>query len=227
MPERPTTRVVLAEDHYLVREGTRLLLEDSGEVEVVAAVGNAVELLHAVGELRPDAVVTDIRMPPGHRTEGITAAHTIRAEHPGTGVVVLSQHADESYVFALFRDGTAGLAYLLKERVGDLDHLLGAIKEVRAGRSSIDPRVVDILLRGHSRAADSPLSRLTKREYEVLRLMAQGHNNRAIAAALVIAESTVEKHGHSTFAKLGLGEEDTLHRRVSAVLTYLRHDPPT
>ncbi|QFZ24818.1 response regulator transcription factor [Saccharothrix syringae] len=214
----------MAEDHYLVREGTRLLLEDSGEVEVLAAVENADALLRAVDDLRPDVVITDIRMPPAYRTEGITAAHAIRAAHPGTGVVVLSQHADESYVFALFHAGTEGLAYLLKERVGDLDHLLGAIREVQAGRSAIDPRVVDILLRGRTQAADSPLSRLTAREFDVLRHMAQGRNNRAIAGALLLAESTVEKHVNATFAKLGLAEEPTLHRRVSAVLTYLRHD---
>ena len=124
-------RVVIAEDNYLVREGTRRLLEDSGEVEVVAAVGTPDELLDAVDRLRPDAVLTDIRMPPGHDMEGIQAAHQIRARHPRVGVVVLSQHADEAYAFQLLKDGTAGLAYLLKERVGDTDELLG-----RFGRRS-------------------------------------------------------------------------------------------
>lgn len=217
-------RVVIAEDHYLVREGTRRLLEDTGQVDVVAAVGTGTELLDAVERLRPDAVITDIRMPPGHNTEGITAAHTIRTRHPGVGVVVLSQHADESYVFALFQHGTDGLAYLLKERVGDLDELLRAVREVAEGRLVIDPRIVEVLLRSHTRESSSPLSALTPRELDVLRHMAQGKNNRSIARTLNLSESTIEKHVNSTFAKLGLGEEPLLHRRVSAVLTYLRHD---
>src|SRR5207302_9445031 len=127
------------------REGTRRLLEDSGEVDVLAAVGTAAELLDAVARLRPDAVLTDIRMPPGHHMEGIAAAHAIRAAHPHVGVVVLSQHADEAYAFQLFQAGTAGLAYLLKERVGDLDELLRAVREVVAGRSVVDPLVVEAL----------------------------------------------------------------------------------
>src|SRR5689334_9853014 len=131
-------RMVIAEDNYLVREGTRRLLEDSGEVEVLAAVGTAEELLDAVARLRPEAVLTDIRMPPGHHTEGIAAAHTIRAAWPHVGVVVLSQHADEAYAFELLKHGAAGLAYLLKERVGELDELLRALREVIAGRSMID-----------------------------------------------------------------------------------------
>src|SRR5439155_17113404 len=139
-------RVVIAEDNYLVREGTRRLLEDSAEVKVVAAVGTATELLDAVERLRPEAVLTDIRMPPGHQTEGIEAAHSIRAAHSHVGVVVLSQHADEAYAFQLFRHGTAGLAYLLKERIGDLDELLRALKEVVAGRSVVDAQIVDLLV---------------------------------------------------------------------------------
>src|SRR3979411_2272234 len=139
-------RVVIAEDNYLVREGTRRLLEDSGEVEVVAAVGAPDELLEAVDRLLPNAVLTDIRMPPDHDMEGIQAAHQIRARHPQIGVVVLSQHADEAYAFQLLKDGTAGLAYLLKERIGDLDQLLRALRETIAGRSVIDPVVVEALL---------------------------------------------------------------------------------
>ncbi|WP_282797446.1 response regulator transcription factor [Streptomyces sp. CC224B] len=228
MPEPPGTtplRLVIAEDHYLVREGTRRLLEDTGEVRVLAAVGTATELLDAVGRLLPDVVIADIRMPPGHHTEGITAAHAIRAAHPGIGVVVLSQHANENYAFDLFRCGTNGLAYLLKERIGEVDELLRALHEVTAGRSVVDPRIVEVLIGSHARAADAPLSHLTRRELDVLRQMAEGKTNRAIAESLSLSESTVEKHVNSTFAKLGLAEIPQLHRRVSAVLAYLRHTP--
>src|ERR671938_2189762 len=154
-------RAVIAEDNYLVREGTRRLLEDSGEVEVVAAVGTAEELLDTVERLRPQAVLTDIRMPPGHHTEGIQAAHAIRSKHPEVGVVVLSQHAEEAYAFQLFQHGTAGLAYLLKERVGDLDELLRALREVVAGRSVIDPRVVELLVAHRARLVASPIGTLS------------------------------------------------------------------
>jgi DNA-binding NarL/FixJ family response regulator len=218
-------KVVIAEDHYLVREGTRRILEDSGEVSVVAAVGTAVELLDAVDRLQPDAVITDIRMPPGHHTEGIAAAHEIRTRFPSVGVVVLSQHANEQYAFALFSRGTSRLAYLLKERVGDVGELLRALREVIAGRSVIDPRIVEVLVRSHTRTAESPLASLTPRELDVLGEMAQGKNNRAIADALALSESTVEKHVNAVFAKLSLGVEDSLHRRVAAVLTFLRHAP--
>ena len=135
-------RVILAEDNYLVREGTRRLLEDSGEIDVVAAVGNAEELRDAVRRFAPQAVLTDIRMPPGHHMEGIEAAHAIRRDHPGIGVVVLSQHTDEVYAFALLRDGTSGLAYLLKDRLGDVEDLIRALREVARGGSVIDPVVV-------------------------------------------------------------------------------------
>lgn len=215
-------RIVIADDHYLVREGTRRLLEDSEEVHVVAAVGNADELLGAVGRLRPDVAITDIRMPPGHHMEGIAAAHMIRAAHPEIGVIVLSQHADEAYAYALFQHGTAGLAYLLKERVGDLGELLRALREVAAGRSVIDPRVVELLVAHHARRRESPLSPLSPRELEVLRIMAEGRTNRAIAEALVLSESAVEKHVNAIFSKLGLAEEPQVHRRVAAVLTFLR-----
>src|SRR5918911_3042175 len=164
-------RVVLAEDNYLVREGTRRLLEDSGEVEVLAAVGTAIELLDAVERLRPQAVLPDIRMPPGHHPEGIAAAHAIRASHPEVGVVVLSQHAEEAYAFQLFQHGTAGLAYLLKERVGDLDELLRALHEVVAGRSVVDAQIVELLVAHGARLADSPVSRLSPRELGVLHQM--------------------------------------------------------
>lgn len=213
-------RVVIAEDSYLVREGTRRLLEDGG-VEVVAALGDAVDLVHAVDEHRPDAVVTDIRMPPTHHMEGIEAALAIRARYPAIGVVVLSQHVDEEYAFSLLRNGTAGLGYLLKERLGDVDELLRTLNEVAAGRSVIDAEVVDALVARRMRP-DSPLEALTPRELDVLHQMAQGRTNASIAAELFLSESAVEKHANSIFAKLGLREEPQLHRRVVAVLTYLR-----
>src|ERR671939_822866 len=177
-------RIVIAEDNYLVREGTRGLLEDSGEIEVLAAVGTADELIDAVARLRPDAALTDIRMPPGHHMEGIAAAHTIRATFPHVGVVVLSQHADEAYAFELLKHGTAGLAYLPKERLGDLDELLRALREVVAGRSVIDAHIVELLVAHRARMAASPISQLSPREREVLAAMAQGKTNSAIAQAL-------------------------------------------
>ncbi len=218
-----TLRVVLAEDNYLVREGTRRLLEDDGSVEVVAAVGNAVELLVAVDRLRPDAVVTDIRMPPGHHMEGVEAARAIRREHPGIGVVVLSQHSEEAYAFALFEEGTDGLAYLLKERVGDLDEVLRALREVVAGRSVVDPHVVEVLVGRRARQRESPLSTLTPRERDVLREMAAGRTNAGIGAVLHLSESAVEKHVAQVFGKLlGGSESPDTHRRVAAVVAYLR-----
>jgi DNA-binding NarL/FixJ family response regulator len=215
-------RVVIAEDNYLVREGTRLLLEDSGQVEVVAAVGTASELIDAVDRLLPDAVLTDIRMPPGHDLEGIEAAHRIRARHPRVGVVVLSQHAEAAYAFQLLKDGTVGLAYLLKERVGDMDEVLRALRETIAGRSVIDPVVVEALLARRGRLAQSPLAALTPRETDVLREMAQGKTNVAIATSLSVSESAIEKYGNAIFSKLGLSEEPQTHRRVAAVLAFLR-----
>jgi DNA-binding NarL/FixJ family response regulator len=222
-------RVVIAEDNYLVREGTRRLLEDSGEVDVAAAVGSATELLDAVARLAPDAVVTDIRMPPGNNMDGIDAAHLIRSEHPHIGVVVLSQHAEEAYAFELLKHGTAGLAYLLKDRVGDIDALLGALREVCGGGSVVDPIVVEALVARRARLNDSVLRTLTPRELEVLRGMASGGTNAAIAQSLVVSRSAVEKHVSSIFAKIGLTEEAHVDRRVAAVLTFLRdsalHDP--
>ena len=227
MPE--PLRIVMADDNYLVREGARLLLEDSGEVVVVAAVGSAPELLDAVERLHPSAVLTDIRMPtgpsgPGERPsmEGIDAAHAIRSAHPHIGVVVLSQYADESYAFELFRDGTAGLAYLLKDRIGEVSRLLEALREVSAGRSVIDPQVVEALVRGRARVRSSALRALTPRELDVLGEMAQGRGNAGIAATLHLSESSVEKHVNAIFTKLRLTTEDMSHRRVTAVLTFLR-----
>lgn len=216
-------RVVIAEDHYLVREGTRKLLEDYGDVEVVAAVGDAESLLEAVDRLHPDAVVTDIRMPPGHQTEGIAAALAIRERHPGVGVVVLSQYANSRYAVELLRDGTSGMAYLLKDRVGDVDELLHALRQVVNGDSVVDPQVVDGLLMRRQQFAASPLDTLTEREREVLAEMAQGKTNAAISEALFVSLSAVEKYINTIFAKLALSPEDKeTHRRVAAVLTFLR-----
>lgn len=214
-------RVVIAEDNYLVREGVRRLLEDSGEVDVVAGTGNATELLDAVRRMSPDVVLTDIRMPPGHHMEGIEAAREIRAAHPATGVVVLSQHADESYALELFADGSAGLGYLLKDRIGDLEDLVHALREVRAGGSVIDPQIVDTLVRRRSAGAASPLAALSPRELEVLREMAAGKTNAGIEQALFLSTSTVEKHVNAIFTKLRLPETG-VHRRVAAVLAFLQ-----
>jgi DNA-binding NarL/FixJ family response regulator len=222
--------IVIADDNYLVREGTRRLLEDTGEVTVRAAVGSAAELLDAVGRVGPDAVLTDIRMPAGPGAgadggpamEGIDAAHEIKARAPGVGVLVLSQYADEAYAFELFRNGTAGLAYLLKDRVGDLAQLLSALHEVAAGGSVIDPQVVEALVTRRARLRESPLARLTPRELDVLREMAQGRGNAGIAQNLSLSESSVEKHVNAIFTKLDLSGEQLVHRRVAAVLTFLR-----
>jgi DNA-binding NarL/FixJ family response regulator len=217
-------KVVIADDHYLVREGTRQLLESSGEVDVLAAVENTEALLDAVDRLRPDAVITDIRMPPTHQMEGIEAAHEIRGKHPHVGVVVLSQYANSLYAFKLFREGTGGLAYLLKDRVGELEELLRALREVTTGGSVVDPKVVEGLLARRQEPAHSLLETLTSRELDVLRDMAQGKSNAAISDSLYISPSAVEKHINAIFAKLMLNAEDgAQHRRVAAVLTFLRN----
>lgn len=227
-PVRPVAdclRIVIAEDNYLVREGTRQLLEATGEVDVLAAVGTAPELLDAVSRMSPDAVLTDIRMPPNLRTEGIDAAHTIRSEAPGTGVVVLSQHAEASYAIALFSRGSAGLGYLLKDRVGDHAELLRALRVTATGGSVIDPTIVDALVRQRSRSTESPLDRLTDRERQVLQHMAQGLTNPSIAKAMNLSPSAIEKHVAAVFAKLDLPPDIPVHRRVAAVLTFLRATP--
>ena len=215
-------RVVFAEDDYLVREGTAALLAQAGEVEVVEAVSDLDGLLGAVERHRPDAVLTDIRMPPTKTMEGIEAARRIRREHPGTGVVVLSQYAEEEYAYELLKDGAEGLGYLLKERVADVEEIVRALREVASGGSVLDPKVVEGLVSRRDREAHSPLARLTEREREVLGLMAEGRNNAAVAASLFLTERAVEKHINSLFHKLGLSDEPNVHRRVMAVLTFLR-----
>lgn len=217
-----TLRVVIADDHYLVREGTRQLLEMSGEIQVVGAVGTADELLDAVRRLTPDVVLTDIRMPGGawrEGFEGIDAAHGLHADHPGLGIVVLSQYADALFAVELFRHGTAGFAYLLKDRVGELDELLGAIRAVAGGGSVIDPKVVEGLLARHDVRGEA--DDLTARERDVLREMARGASNGGIARALHLSVSSVEKNVNAIFTKLGLENSPDVHRRVAAVLAYL------
>lgn len=221
-PSTQRLRVAIAEDHYLVREGTRRALEHSGEVEVVAAIGTAAELEDAVARLLPDVVVTDIRMPPSHHTEGIDAAHRIRSAHSHIGVVVLSQYADATYALELLRDGTAGRAYLLKERVGHPEQLVQAVREVARGGSVVDPDVVAALVSGTAQREQSQLHHLTDRERDVLEQMAQGRTNAAIAEQLSLSESSIEKYATSIFAKLGLRDERQTHRRVAAVLAFLR-----
>lgn len=214
-------RVVLADDHYLVREGTRRLLETVPTVEVVAVGGDLAELLAAVESELPDVVVTDIRMPPTGVDEGIRAAEILRESHPQLGVVVLSQYAEPRYALPLLEHGTARRAYLLKERVDDLDELVGAIRTVAAGGSVIDPKVVEALVATNVRSQESPLHELTPRERDVLAEMAAGKNNAAIAETLFLAERSVENLIHAVFLKLGLSFEPSIHKRVKAVVMYL------
>ncbi len=212
-------RVVFADDNFLVREGISALLSEAGEIDLVETVVDPASLLRAVAEHRPDAVLTDIRMPPTFTTEGIDAAKQIRADHPATGVVVLSQYVEEDYAFDLLSDGVAGLGYLLKERVSQLDELVRALYDVARGGSVLDPRVVEGLLA--RKGQDGPLLGLTGREREVLQQMAAGRSNAATSKALFMSERAVEKHVSSVFQKLGLADESDVNRRVMAVLAYL------
>jgi DNA-binding NarL/FixJ family response regulator len=218
---RMPIRVVLAEDHYLLREGVRRLIETEADLEVVAACGDLDSLLAAVAKEQPDVVVTDIRMPPANLDEGIRAAEHLRATAPEVGVVVLSQYLDPAYALALFEGGTERRAYLLKERVHDLDELAGAIRAVAAGGSTVDSKVVEALVGAKTRSTHSPLGELTPRERDVLREMAEGKNNAAIASSLFLTERSVEKVIHSIFRKLGLAWEPSAHKRVKAVILYL------
>ena len=214
-------RIVLAEDHYLVREGVRRLLETQADLEVAAVCDDLGSLLAAVDAERPDVVVTDIRMPPSDTDEGIQAADRLRQTNPEVGVVVLSQYANPSYVLALLEGGSARRAYLLKERIKDLGQLVDAIHAVAEGGSVIDPKVVEALVAENARVDESPLNQLTPRERDVLREMAEGKNNAAIAEALFLTARSVEKVIHSIFLKLGLTWETAVHKRVKAVILYL------
>ena len=210
--------IVVAEDNLLIREGIRSLLT-SEDVIVVGACADYDSLLSTVERLNPDVVVTDIRMPPTGTDEGIRAARRFRRSRPQMGVVVLSQYADSGYAVALMDGGSERRAYLLKERMVEPGQLLAAIQQVDAGRSVVDPAVVDALL--DRRRVDSPLHGLTPRETEILRAIAAGLTNAAIGQRLSIAEKSVQKHIGSIFAKLGLAEDAATHRRVQAVLLYL------
>lgn len=214
-------RVVFADDSYLVREGVVRLLGSQQDIDLVASCHDFDSLVEAVRARDPDVIVTDIRMPPTGTDEGIRAAAEVAESSPGTGIVVLSQHDDAEYALALLDEGSEGRAYLLKERLSDVEQLAGAIRAVAAGGSVIDPKVVESLVSARSRPAGSPLAELTPRETEVLSEMAQGKTNAAIATALFLTERAVEKHINSIFAKLGLSAEKEVHRRVKAVLLFL------
>jgi DNA-binding NarL/FixJ family response regulator len=216
-----TVRVVFADDNYLVREGVAGLLAETDGIELVETAADTDGLLHAVAAHRPDAVLTDIRMPPSFTTEGIDAAKRIRAAFPGTGVVVLSQYVEEDYAIELLSDGVEGLGYLLKERVSEVDELVRALEDVARGGSALDPKVVEGLLARKNQQASSALRGLTDRETEVLRELAAGRSNAATAKVLYMSERAVEKHVGSVFAKLGLSTEADVNRRVMAVLAYL------
>ena len=212
-------RVVLADDQMLLRAGVARLLEDAG-MEVVAQSGDAEDLLRKVGAHKPDVAIVDVRMPPTHTDEGLRAAAEIRERFPDTGVLVLSQYVEEAYALDLFADGADGLGYLLKDRVADLERFVESVQRVGQGGSALDPEVVGRLL-GRRRRED-PLDVLTPREREVLGLMAEGRSNSGIAEHLVVTERAVEKHVTSIFTKLGLPRAAEDHRRVLAVLTFLR-----
>jgi len=225
-PQHVPIRLVLAEDHYLIREALRGLLATQDDFEIAAVCEDLDSLLEAVEAERPDVVVTDIRMPPGNTDEGIQVATRLRETSPEVGVVVLSQYATPTFVLALLEGGSERRAYLLKERVKDLDQLVGAIHAVADGGSVMDPKVVEALVAENARAEDSPLNELTPRERDVLREMAEGKNNAGIAEALVLTERSVEKVIHSIFLKLGLTWETAVHKRVKAVILYLAESDP-
>jgi DNA-binding NarL/FixJ family response regulator len=212
-------RVVLAEDSVLLREGLVRLLTEAGHT-VVAAVGTAPDLVDAVREHAPEVAVVDVRMPPDHTDDGLRAAVALRREQPGLGVLVLSQYVEEAYARDLLADGRGGVGYLLKDRVQDLDALAATLDRVRDGETALDPQVVAQLL--VRRSATSPLDALTPREREVLGQIAEGRTNSAIADRMVVTLGAVEKHVSSIFAKLGLAASDADHRRVLAVLAWLR-----
>ena len=219
MAEKTLLRVVLAEDSVLLREGIARLLEDCG-FAVVGQAGDADELLLKVRSYAPDVVLVDIRMPPTHTDEGLRAAKEIRAKHPQTGVLVLSQYVEPGYAMELLSESAEGVGYLLKDRVSDVDEFRAAVRRVAEGGSALDPTVVSQLV--GRRRRDDPLGELTPREREVLELMAEGRSNHAIAERLVVTERAVEKHVTSIFGKLHLPPAAEDHRRVLAVLAYLQ-----
>ncbi len=213
--------LVLAEDSFLVREGVRRMIETTDDIQVLAACADLDDALDTIDKLVPQVVLTDIRMPPRHSDEGVRIAQHCRDAHPGMGVLLLSQYTEAGYVKQLLTQGTEGRGYLLKQRVGDLHDLTGAIRAVAAGRSAIDPKVVESLVRGRARAGDPSIARLSPREREVLAGVAEGRTNAAIAADLVISQHSVEKHINSIFSKLELAGDQHAHPRVRAALLYL------
>ena len=213
--------MVIADDSVLLRSGIAQLLEDSG-FDVVGQAGDGEDLLRKVGAHKPDIAVVDVRMPPTHTDEGLRAAHRIRAEHPGTAVLVLSQYVDEAYAFELLSDSTESTGYLLKDRVADVESFTDAVRRVADGGSALDPEVVSTLL--GRRRRDDPFAELTPREREVLVLMAEGRTNAAMAGALGVSERAVEKHVTAIFSKLDLPPAAADHRRVLAVLAFLRSE---
>ena len=215
------TRVVVADDSYLIREALVQLLAEDGEVDVVAACGDYDATLAAVKAERPDVVVTDIRMPPSQTDEGIRVAQALHELSPETGVVVLSQYSDPQYALLLLEHGSAGRAYLLKERVHDRAELASAVAEVAQGGSVIDPKIIDVLVAARTRAEESPLAELTPREREILAEIAAGKSNAAIAESLVLTKRAVEKHINSIFLKLGLSQSQDASKRVKATLMFL------
>jgi DNA-binding NarL/FixJ family response regulator len=214
-------RVVIAEDSVLLRDGIARLLEDSG-LEVAGQAGDAEELLREVRARRPDVAVIDVRMPPTHTDEGLRAAHRIRAEHPETAVLVLSQYVEEAYAVELLSESGEGIGYLLKDRIADVKTFTDAVQRVASGGSALDPEVVAVLL-GRRRHHD-PLAVLTGRERDVLGLMAEGRTNAAMADALAVSVRAVEKHVTAIFSKLNLPPAVEDHRRVLAVLAFLRSE---
>jgi DNA-binding NarL/FixJ family response regulator len=217
-------RVVLADDSFIVREGVSELLQSVDELDLVATCDDLDSLEAAIDREHPDVVVTDIRMPPTNTDEGIRVAERLRSSAPSVGVVVLSQYADAEYALALLDKGAGGRAYLLKERVSDLDQLVNAIREVARGGSVVDARVIENLIAERSRNKRSALGELTQRELEVLAAVAEGKNNAAIAQSLHLSDGAIEKHISSIFSKLGLSEETAVHRRVKATLIYLAEE---
>jgi DNA-binding NarL/FixJ family response regulator len=214
-------RLVLGEDNALLREGMRGLLSMSEDIEVVASCADLPTLIESVDALRPDVVLTDIRMPPSWTDEGVQIARHCRAHHPDTGVVLLSQYVDPGYVRSLLDSGSAGRGYLLKERVSDLDELVSAVSTVASGGSVVDPQVIEHLVKAGMSRGDRNVGRLSARELEVLAEMSRGHSNATIASTLFITQRAVEKHINSIFSKLGLAGSDGAHPRVRAVLLYL------
>jgi DNA-binding NarL/FixJ family response regulator len=219
-PERPI-RIVIADDAYLVREALEQILGESERIDVVGTYADRDALIAAIDREQPDAVLTDIRMPPTGTDEGVQVARTLRVTHPEIGVVVLSQFADPSYALAVLESGSARRAYLLKERVNDPGQLISAIEAVVAGESVVDPKVVEVLVQARVIGAKSPLSELTPREREVLAQLAQGKSNGAIAQSLVLSKRAVEKHINAIFMKLDLASPDDVSRRVMATLAFL------